>query len=101
MNFSELALPAAFKEHYKDKGIDSLYPPQSECIKAGLLDGADLLVSIPTASGKTLIAEMAMHAAIARGGMSLYVVPLKALATEKAHEFAGKGVSIEIGRAHV
>ena len=96
MNFSELTLPAAFKEHYKDKGIDSLYPPQSECIKAGLLDGADLLVSIPTASGKTLIAEMAMHAAIARGGMSLYVVPLKALATEKAHEFAGKGVSIGV-----
>ena len=96
LNFSELPLPAVFKDYYKDKGIESLYPPQSECIAAGLLDGADLLVSIPTASGKTLIAEMAMHAAIARGGMCLYVVPLRALATEKAHEFAGKGAAIGV-----
>lgn len=96
MDFSDLPLPAAFKEHYREKGIKSLYPPQNECIAAGLLDGADLLVAIPTASGKTLIAEMAMHAAIARGGMCLYVVPLKALATEKAHEFAGKGAAIGV-----
>ena len=96
MNFSDLPLPEALKQPYADKGIESLYPPQEECIEKGLLDGADLLVAIPTASGKTLIAEMAMHAAIARGGMCLYIVPLKALATEKAHEFANKGASIGV-----
>ncbi len=96
LDFSDLSLPKAFIHYYKDKGIESLYPPQSECIENGLLDGADLLVAIPTASGKTLIAEMAMHAAIARGGMCLYIVPLKALATEKAREFAGKGAEIGV-----
>lgn len=96
LDFSDLSLPKAFIQYYKDKGIESLYPPQSECIENGLLDGADLLVAIPTASGKTLIAEMAMHAAIARGGMCLYIVPLKALATEKAQEFKGKGAEIGV-----
>ena len=96
MNFSDLPLPEAFIRHYADKGIESLYPPQNECIERGLLDGADLLVAIPTASGKTLIAEMAMHTAIARGGMCLYVVPLKALATEKAQEFGGKSAAIGV-----
>ncbi|WAI02472.1 ATP-dependent DNA helicase [Methanogenium organophilum] len=96
MHFSDLPLPEAFKQNIKDKGIEFLYPPQNECIEKGLLEGADLLVAIPTASGKTLIAEMAMHAAIARGGMSLYIVPLKALATEKAHEFANKGCAIGV-----
>ncbi|WP_245618638.1 DEAD/DEAH box helicase [Methanogenium cariaci] len=99
MHFSELPpLPETFVRHYKERGIESLYPPpQDECIVAGLLDGTDLLIAIPpTASGKTLIAEMAMHAAIARGGMCLYIVPLKALATEKAREFANKGVAIGV-----
>ena len=96
LDFSDLPLPEAFKQNITDKGIEFLYPPQYECIEKGLLDGADLLVAIPTASGKTLIAEMAMHAAIARGGMCLYIVPLKALATEKAHEFANKGAAIGV-----
>ncbi len=96
MDFSDLSLPEAFIQYYRAKGIESLYPPQNECVESGLLNGADLLVAIPTASGKTLIAEMAMHAAIARGGMCLYIVPLKALATEKAHEFAGKGAAIGV-----
>ncbi|GAB7015157.1 ATP-dependent DNA helicase [Methanogenium cariaci] len=96
VHFSELPLPETFVRHYKERGIESLYPPQDECIVAGLLDGTDLLIAIPTASGKTLIAEMAMHAAIARGGMCLYIVPLKALATEKAREFANKGVAIGV-----
>lgn len=96
LDFSDLSLPEAFKKTYADKGIESLYPPQNECINKGLLEGADLLVAIPTASGKTLIAEMAMHAAITRDGMCLYIVPLKALATEKSHEFANKGATIGV-----
>ena len=37
-------------------GIEELYPPQAEAIDAGFLDGKNLVLSIPTASGKTLIA---------------------------------------------
>ena len=77
-------------------GIRDLYPPQTACVEKGLLDGKNLLVAIPTASGKTLIAEMAMHRTIAAGGKCLYIVPLKALASEKFEEFSGKGVRVGI-----
>lgn len=78
------------------KGITRLYPPQEECLGAGLLEGRNLLVSIPTASGKTLVAEIAMHHHIAQGGKCLYIVPLKALAREKLGEFGGWGVKVGI-----
>ena len=74
----------------------NLYPPQATCIEKGLLDGRNLLVAIPTASGKTLIAEMTMHRHIAAGGKCLYIVPLKALASEKYDEFGNKGVRVGI-----
>ncbi|MCK7474821.1 MAG: DEAD/DEAH box helicase [Rhodopseudomonas palustris] len=77
-------------------GIAELYPPQAECVEAGMLAGKNLLVAIPTASGKTLIAEMAMHSHIAQKGKCLYIVPLKALASEKFDEFQDKGVRVGI-----
>lgn len=103
MMLSGLDLPKPLIEAYGKKGITELYPPQEECVKKGLLEGRNLLISIPTASGKTLVAEMAMHHHIAgkvnKGpskGKCLYVVPLKALASEKYEEFSGKGVRIGI-----
>ncbi|NMB78525.1 MAG: ATP-dependent DNA helicase [Methanomicrobiales archaeon] len=96
MRIDTLSLPDNLKERYRSSGITELYPPQAECVQRGMLDGKNLLVAIPTASGKTLIAEMAMHTHIARGGKCLYIVPLKALASEKSDEFAGKGVRVGI-----
>jgi helicase len=91
-----LPIPDNLKEQYLKSGITELYPPQVECVKRGMLNGKNLLVAIPTASGKTLIAEMVMHAHIARNGKCLYIVPLKALASEKFDEFDGKGVRVGI-----
>jgi len=96
MRISELAIPDSLKQRYHDSGILELYPPQSDCINTGMLEGKNLLVSIPTASGKTLIAEMAMHRHIVSGGKCLYIVPLKALASEKYEEFSNKGVHVGI-----
>jgi len=96
MLIDDLALPAHLKQQYKEAGIVELYPPQAECVAKGLFDGKNLLIAIPTASGKTLVAEMAMHQHIARGGKCLYIVPLKALASEKYEEFQGKGVRVGI-----
>ncbi len=96
MLIEELAVPEALKQRYQSAGITELYPPQEECIRKGLLDGTNLLVAIPTASGKTLIAELAMHRHIAQGGKCLYIVPLKALASEKYAEFSNKGVRVGI-----
>ncbi|PWR71074.1 ATP-dependent DNA helicase [Methanospirillum stamsii] len=98
MDIQSLPLPEPFIRACKNKGITSLYPPQAECVHNGLLEGKNLLISIPTASGKTLLAEMAMWSRIGAGGKCLYIVPLRALAAEKYDEFSKKGV-IRVGIA--
>lgn len=70
------------------KEVSELRPAQSKAVKAGLLEGKSLLVCTPTASGKTLIAELAaMKAVFERKGKAVYIVPLKALAAEKYRDF--------------
>lgn len=64
-------------------GYPSLYPPQQMAIERGILDGKNILVTTPTASGKTLIAMMAIVKAIERGLKAVYLTPLRALASEK------------------
>jgi helicase len=96
MQIASLQIPHDLKQQYSTAGITELYPPQAECIEKGMLNGKNLLVAIPTASGKTLVAEMAMHTHIANKGKCLYIVPLKALATEKFDEFNNKGVRVGI-----
>jgi helicase len=96
MKVDELPIPDLLKERYAASGIVDLYPPQEDCVRAGLFEGKNLLIAIPTASGKTLIAEMAMHHQVAHRGKCLYIVPLKALASEKFEEFTGKGVKVGI-----
>ena len=72
-------------------GITHLRPAQRKAINAGLLEGKNLLVCTPTASGKTLIAELAgVSSIMERKGKCIYIVPLKSLATEKYNEFKGK-----------
>ncbi|WP_255151510.1 ATP-dependent DNA helicase [Halorarius halobius] len=82
------AVPEWLPAHLRDDGIESLYPPQAEAVEAGVTEGESLVASIPTASGKTLVAQLAMFAAVNRGGKALYIVPLRALASEKRDEFA-------------
>lgn len=83
-------------------GIVDLYPPQVSAIEKGILDGKNLLMSVPTAAGKTLIAELCMIKSILqKGGRCLYIAPLKALASEKYNDFKKKytALGIEIGLA--
>ncbi|MFC5134392.1 MULTISPECIES: ATP-dependent DNA helicase [Haloferacaceae] len=80
-------LPAGVGEALEAEGVADLYPPQEAAVEAGVLDGESLVAAVPTASGKTLIAELAMLSAIERGGKALYIVPLRALASEKKTEF--------------
>lgn len=68
--------------------VDELRPAQEKSIKKGLFSGKSLLVCTPTASGKTLVAELAaMDSILKRKGKAVYIVPLKALASEKHKEF--------------
>ncbi|KAA9399284.1 ATP-dependent DNA helicase [Haloarcula sp. CBA1130] len=80
-------VPDWLPDHLRDDGIEELYPPQAEAVEAGVTEGENLVASIPTASGKTLIAELAMLSSVARGGTALYIVPLRALASEKQADF--------------
>ncbi len=71
-----------------NKEIKELRPAQEKALKKGLLKGNNLLVCTPTASGKTLIAELATIKNIIEGkGKCVYIVPLKALASEKFKDF--------------
>ena len=71
--------------------ITELRPAQAKAIDAGLFDGKNLLICTPTASGKTLIAELAaVKGILERKGKAVYVVPLKALANEKFKDFKNK-----------
>ena len=57
------------------------------CIRDSVLRGDNVVLSIPTASGKSLVAYIGIvHRLVKEGGKALYVVPLKALAREKYEE---------------
>lgn len=80
------------------EGFSKLYPPQADCIDAGLLDGKSILVSAPTASGKTLTAILAMINYLSKNnGKVVYLSPLRALASEKFTEFK-KLEKIDLGK---
>jgi len=70
---------------------EELRPCQEKAINQGLLDGKNMVVASPTASGKTLVAEIAaINSILETGSKSIYLVPLKSLAFEKYTEFKEK-----------
>ncbi len=84
-------LPNQIAQTLEKLGITTLYPPQVDAVKKGALDGKNLVLAVPTASGKTLVAEFCMLKSVLReGGKCLYIVPLRALASEKYDEFKEK-----------
>jgi len=83
-----LPIPEEVKELIIKSGITELYPPQEQAVKAGALEGKNLVLASPTASGKTLIAEFcALKHLLEKGGKTVYLTPLRALANEKFDEF--------------
>ena len=94
MSPEDLPLAERYRDHFRAEGIDQLYPPQAAAVEAGVCDGESLVAAIPTASGKTLIAQLAVLSA---DGPGLYICPLRALAREKYEEFTDlPGVSVAI-----
>ncbi|CUR52621.1 putative ski2-type helicase [Nitrosotalea devaniterrae] len=98
MKIEQLDIPPSTIEFLQKNGYVSLYPPQEKTVKAGLLEGQSILVSAPTASGKTLLAILAIikHLSEKRGKI-VYLSPLKALASEKFNEFK-KLDSVDLGK---
>lgn len=95
MRVDELAIPDSIKAVLAKAGYDVLYPPQEDAIKAGALKGKNIVLASPTASGKTLVAEMVvLKSIVEKGGKALYLTPLRALASEKYEDFQ-KYTSVE------
>lgn len=82
-------MPVEALKVLREAGVSELYPPQEEAVLQGLLGlRSSFVISVPTASGKTLIAELLMvRSLLERHGKCLYIVPLRALAREKYEDF--------------
>jgi len=74
-------LYAAFTDWAGEQGL-TLYPHQDDAL-IELLSGANVILSTPTGSGKSLVATAAHFASLAAGGRSFYTAPIKALVSEK------------------
>jgi superfamily II RNA helicase len=71
----------AFAGWAKAQGL-ALYPHQEEAL-IEIVSGANLILSTPTGSGKSLVAAGAHFAAMADGRRTFYTAPIKALVSEK------------------
>lgn len=68
--------------------FEKLLPVQSLAIQHGLLEGNDQLIVSATATGKTLVGELAgIDRALKGDGKVLFLVPLVALANQKYEDF--------------
>ncbi|MHA1520286.1 MAG: DEAD/DEAH box helicase [Promethearchaeota archaeon] len=114
-NYDHLPLHPNLHKLLIQRGILQLYPPQLTALEHGLT-GNNILLSIPTASGKTLVAELlALQILLenrdkfpeekSKWGKILYLCPLKALGSEKFKEFhddwLNLGFKVGMSRSHV
>jgi superfamily II RNA helicase len=75
------AVFAAFADWTADQGF-ALYPHQEEAL-IEIVSGANVILSAPTGSGKSLVATGAHFTALARDDRTFYTAPIKALVSEK------------------
>jgi len=62
-----------------------------------ILDGDSVVVTAPTGSGKTLVAEAAIHLALSRGRRVFYTTPVKALSNQKFADFVDQHGPSQVG----
>jgi len=99
MNLRDLGIDERIVEIFKKQGIEELYPPQEEAV-GPCLRGDNLVLAMPTASGKSLVAYLAVLKSILKGGKAMYIVPLRALASEKYEDLrAFEPLGIKVGIA--
>lgn len=90
ISVDELQIPPKLKSILKRHGNKQLLPVQRLAIEEGLLEGENLLIVSATASGKTLIGELAGIPKALEGKRFLFLTPLVALANQKYHDFKSK-----------
>ncbi len=99
MKIDELDLEPKVIDFLKSEGYEELFEPQEQSVKAGLFDEKkNFLITIPTASGKTLIAMLAILSHLSKHKTKVvYLTPLRALTSEKFEEFK-KLEKLNLGR---
>ncbi|MET7795090.1 DEAD/DEAH box helicase [Streptomyces decoyicus] len=97
------ALFEAFSGWSEQQGI-SLYPAQEEAL-IEVVSGANVILSTPTGSGKSLVAAGAHFTALANDQVTFYSAPIKALVSEKFFDlcklFGTENVGMLTGDASV
>ncbi len=85
-------------EIFREEGIESPYDIQVEPLKV-VISGKNAVTAYPTASGKSLIAYVGAVRSVLNGKKALYMVPLRALASEKYEDlkkFSKLGIKVGI-----
>ncbi len=89
---------------WAEAGGRPLYPAQDEAL-IELVSGANVVLSTPTGTGKSLVAAAAHFAALAEGKRSYYTAPIKALVSEKFFQlvdlFGAQNVGMVTGDSSV
>ncbi|WP_104082907.1 RNA helicase [Cryobacterium sp. Y11] len=93
----------AFETWATEQGLN-LYPAQEEAV-IEIVSGANLILSTPTGTGKSLVAVGAHFAALSAGKRSFYTAPIKALVSEKffslVETFGAENVGMMTGDSSV
>ena len=103
---ASLSLHPGIQHKLQDR-FDTLLPVQSLAVENGATEGDDQLVVSATATGKTLVGEMAgLDRALNGKGKLLFLVPLVALANQKYEEFEDRygdivDVTLRVGASRV
>jgi hypothetical protein len=79
------------------RGIEP-YPVQEQAFSR-IFAGESVLVTVPTGTGKTLMAKAALYAALERGQTAVYTTPLRALTEEKYRELVDDFGADKVGFA--
>lgn len=98
MMIDELPVDDRITAVFREQGIERLYPPQEEALPH-VLSGRNVVMSVPTAAGKSLVTYMAILQAALHHKKSIYIVPLRALAQEKYEDllpFRDIGITVGI-----
>jgi superfamily II RNA helicase len=97
------AMYDAFVDWADGRGF-ALYPAQDEAI-IEIVSGANVILSTPTGTGKSLVAVAAHAASVAQGGRTWYTAPIKALVSEKFFQlvdiFGAQNVGMVTGDSSV
>ncbi|MFF4607150.1 DEAD/DEAH box helicase [Streptomyces sp. NPDC001339] len=97
------ALFEAFSGWAEQQGF-SLYPAQEEAL-IEVVSGANVILSTPTGSGKSMVAAGAHFTALAHDQVTFYTAPIKALVSEKFFDlcklFGTENVGMLTGDASV